>query len=114
MTARVLKVIVAVVAAGLAVAVATTILAGQGLDRAEKWVSISGVVIGAIGTTLAWLAWRRPVHGSRSARRTGDATATGAGSLANTGLLGDTDATATATGDAKAERGGHANTGAGE
>ena len=38
-------------------------LLGEGLDRAEKWVSIVGVcvsiVMGAGGLLLAWLTWRQ-------------------------------------------------------
>lgn len=44
------------------------VLTGQGLDRAEKWVSLVGVflsvALGTVGTILAWVAWR---HGRREA-----------------------------------------------
>jgi hypothetical protein len=38
------------------------VLTGQGLDRAEKWVSLVGVFLsvgfGAAGTIMGWVAWR--------------------------------------------------------
>jgi hypothetical protein len=46
---------------------AALFLTGQGLDRAEKWASIVGIVIsvatGATGLLLGWLAWRHPRPG---------------------------------------------------
>jgi len=39
------------------------VLTGQGLDRAEKWISIVGVclstILGLAGLILAWLTWRQ-------------------------------------------------------
>ncbi|WIN00227.1 hypothetical protein ACTOB_003921 [Actinoplanes oblitus] len=39
------------------------ILAGQGLDRAEKWISIGGVcvstLLGVAGLVLGWMTWRQ-------------------------------------------------------
>jgi len=39
------------------------VLTGQGLDRAEKWISIVGVclstLLGLAGLVLAWLTWRQ-------------------------------------------------------
>lgn len=56
--------ILAMVSLLAGVLVALVFLVGEGLDRAEKWVSIAGVIsslpLGAAGLMLAWLAWRRP------------------------------------------------------
>jgi hypothetical protein len=49
------------------------LLAGQGLDRAEKWVSLVGVVISvavsSAGLALGWLTWRST---TRASGRTGN------------------------------------------
>lgn len=60
---RLLRVVAAVVLLGSGVAGCVVVLAGQGLDRAEKWVSIGGVVVsvvfGVAGVVLGWLTWRQ-------------------------------------------------------
>jgi hypothetical protein len=93
-------------AAGLTVA--AIVLSQEGLDRAEKWVSLIGMplslLIGVAGLVLA----ARPA-GPR-ASRTGDATATGPGSRAVTGVVG-TSGAADQTGKARATGGGTATTG---
>ncbi len=67
---RLLKVIaVATVLAGVSAGL-VVVLAGQGLDRAEKWVSLAGVVVSVMlsggGLALGWLTWRqgRPEPGA--------------------------------------------------
>jgi len=91
-------------------------LTGQGLDRAEKWVSIVGMVVSvslsAAGLLLGWLTWRRAQ--TVRVRRTGDATARGPGSRANSGAVGGSAHGQTVvedTGSAGATAGGRANTG---
>jgi hypothetical protein len=66
-----MKVITAVglVAAGaVGLAGSLVFLTGQGLDRAEKWISIVGVaasvVIGITGLLLGWLTWRQGQAGT--------------------------------------------------
>jgi hypothetical protein len=99
-------------AAGLIV-----VLTGQGLDRAEKWVSLVGVIlslaVGVAGLLLAWLTWRQGPGQGPAARisRTGDATASGRGSVAVSGSLGEPSATVDRTGAAWADQGGRAVTG---
>ena len=97
--------------AGLGGAVA--LLATQGLDRAEKWTSLVGVfvsvAIGVAGLALGWATWRQGAGPSGRVSRTGDATATGAGSVAVSGSRGTPSGTAVdRTGDATARGGGHA------
>ena len=57
-------------------------LTGQGLDHAEKWVSVSGVgistALGVAGVSLGWLTWRQ----SRPVRQPVRVRASGAGSAA--------------------------------
>jgi hypothetical protein len=47
------------------------ILAGEGLDRGEKWVSIGGVcfstVVSVAGLALGWMTWRQGVNDRRAA-----------------------------------------------
>lgn len=94
-------------------------LTGEGLDRAEKWVSIAGVIFSIlIGLAGLWLSWSltrssRPTDSQRSVRNTGNAVADGRGSRANSGSAGDAEdaGTVSHTGDAEARRGGWANTG---
>lgn len=54
--------IFAVVLVALGVAGCVWFLTGQGLDRAEKWVSLVGVflavALGVAGTFLGWASWR--------------------------------------------------------
>ncbi|GAB7047416.1 hypothetical protein [Catenuloplanes indicus] len=61
---RTVKVIVAVVLLAAGITGLVIVLGGEGLDRAEKWVSIGGViasvVLSALGVAVSWLAWRRP------------------------------------------------------
>lgn len=61
---RTLKVITAAMLVGVGAAGAVVFLSGQGLDRAEQWVSIIGMVVSvalaAGGVVLGWLAWRHP------------------------------------------------------
>lgn len=77
---------------------------------------------GRIGTVLSVLAavaavgvavWAGLPHGTAGslASRTGAATASGPGSLANSGVIGSDTSTAEATGDARADGGGSANSG---
>jgi hypothetical protein len=114
-------VILAVVPALAGSAGVVVLLAGQGLDRAEKWTSLVGVfvsvVVGVGGLTLGWLAWRqKPGVGSVSpmrVSRTGNAVAAGPGSTAVSGAIGTAPGVvADRTGDATAKDGGHAVTGA--
>lgn len=93
-------------------------LTGQGLDRAEKWVSLVGVfvsvAVGIGGLVIGWLAWRQTPAGTErrgSVRRTGNATATGRGSTAISGSVGTGATVVDRTGDATAKRGGRAVTG---
>jgi hypothetical protein len=64
-------------------------LAGQGLERAEKWVSIGGVLasamISAVGLWLGWLTWRHNVNTPASAP---PVTAGGTGAVAIGGSSG--------------------------
>ncbi|WP_194820892.1 hypothetical protein [Micromonospora sp. S-DT3-3-22] len=59
------------------------LLAGQGLDRAEKWVSLVGVfasvALSAGGLGLGWLTWR---HSRTGIRAKPPVNASGAGSVA--------------------------------
>jgi hypothetical protein len=99
---------------------AVSFLTGQGLDRAEKWVSLTGVflsvTIGVAGLVLGWRAYRQaapaPSTGHQVVRRTGDARATGPGSRAVTGTAAAAPGSIVEdTGDATAHGGGHAITG---
>lgn len=100
------------IVAGLIVAV--WFLRGQGLDKAEKWTSLIGAFISAAtGITGLVLALRQPSvqDGGRPVRisRTGDAVATGAGSEAITGSVGEAAGTTVRrTGRAEARDGGRA------
>ncbi|MFI7602923.1 hypothetical protein [Actinoplanes sp. NPDC049681] len=90
------------------------LLSGQGLDRAEKWTSLVGVFLSvAIGLIGLVTPRRAAADSGRVVSRTGNATAVGSGSLANTGLIGDGSAGGSVrdTGDAEARGGGTANTG---
>ena len=111
--------IFAVVLGAGGLAGALVFLIGQGLDRAEKWVSLVGVfasvVIGVTGLVLGWKTWSqakaRTGLGGR-VRRTGNATAVGRGSRANSGSLGSVPGSVVdCTGNASAGGGGWANTG---
>ena len=69
---RTLKVIIATALFVVGAVGAWLFLTGQGLDRAEKWVSIvvgvTSLVLGAAGLVLGWLTWRnerRVVRGHR-------------------------------------------------
>jgi hypothetical protein len=117
---RLLKVIIAGVLLGAGAVGCVMFLSGQGLAQAALWVSIAGTVISAVvgvaGLVLARQA--RPARSQRVERlrveRTGDAVAHGAGSRANTGMVGRSgagDAVVSGTGDATATGGGQANTG---
>lgn len=112
---RVLKVIILLAVASAGLFVCVIALVGQGLDRAEKWVSMIGmvvsVVIGVIGVVVARSDRASRDRPRRAVRRTGDASATGRGSFANTGAVRAPDALAEDTGSARAEKGGRANTG---
>ncbi|XVU28487.1 hypothetical protein ACQPZJ_15990 [Actinoplanes sp. CA-054009] len=105
---RAAKVIVAVllVLAGLTGVI--VVLAGEGLDRAEKWTSLVGMFVSvAIGIAGLLLAWRQA--GGARVSRTGKATATGPGSTAISGSVGGGAATVVdRTGDATARDGGRA------
>ncbi|NBE81215.1 hypothetical protein [Micromonospora rubida] len=96
-------------------------LTGQGLDRAEKWVSIMGmfvsVALSGAGITLGWWSWRQATRvnaGERvrgaSARFTGDAVAEGLGSRAISGVVSSglvsAEVIASQTGRAHASNGG--------
>lgn len=119
---RTLKVISAAVLTGAGLAGCVVLLTGEGLDRAEKWVSITGAVVSvAISFAGLRLSWSmRPQAttpaGVRSVRKTGNAVGVGGGSRANTGWAGVTRdaATVEGTGDAEARDGGWANTGRAE
>ncbi|MBO4164419.1 hypothetical protein [Micromonospora antibiotica] len=56
------------VAVGVGAAGIVVVLAGQGLDRAEKWVSVvvgsGSVVLSAAGLVLGWLTWRQSQTGA--------------------------------------------------
>jgi hypothetical protein len=119
---RTLKVISAAAVTGAGLAGCVVLLTGEGLDRAEKWVSITGVAvsvaIGLVGLWLSWSMWRQaaaPVD-ARSVRNTGRAVAVGQGSRANTGWTGVARGALTVdgTGNAEARDGGWANTGSAE
>jgi len=104
--------------AGLAgVTFGAVVLARQGLDRAEKWVSLievpASLVIGVVGLVLAFRALRGGSETTSTARRTGDAFAAGPGSRAVTGVTGPpgTGGVADHTGAARAFDGGSASTG---
>ena len=60
---RLLRAGVAVVLLGSGVAGSVVFLADQGLDRAEKWISIVGVMVSVTvsvaGVVLGWLTWRQ-------------------------------------------------------
>jgi hypothetical protein len=62
--------VVLVVAGAAGALVCGVLLAQQGLDRAEKWVSITvgitSVVVAVTGVWLAWLTWRRTANTSTS------------------------------------------------
>ncbi|MDP9791917.1 hypothetical protein J2S43_000429 [Catenuloplanes nepalensis] len=64
---RTVKVILAVVLLAGGIAGLVAVLGGEGLDRAEKWVSIGGViasvVLSGLGVAVSWFAWRRPAVG---------------------------------------------------
>jgi hypothetical protein len=89
--ARPLKVVIAVALFAVGLIGCVVLLTGQGLDRAEKWVSLVGVFVSvamsAAGLVLGWLTWRQapaqppagPVPTSSSGT-TG--TASGTGSIA--------------------------------
>jgi ABC-type nickel/cobalt efflux system permease component RcnA len=119
---RTLKVISAAAVTGVGLAGCVVFLTGEGLDRAEKWVSITGVVvsvaIGLVGLWLSWSMWRQAATpaDARSVRNTGQAVAVGQGSRANTGWAGVTRGAMTVdrTGNAEARDGGWANTGRAE
>ncbi|GIE77339.1 hypothetical protein Aph02nite_32890 [Actinoplanes philippinensis] len=87
------------------------LLAGQGLDRAEKWTSLVGAFVSA-GLGLAGLTLGRLTHRQSTSAggvsRTGAATATGPGSIAISGSRGGSGAVVEDTGDANAEDGGYA------
>jgi hypothetical protein len=82
---RPLRVIIAVGALAAGVGGCVVVLTGQGLDRAEKWVSIFGVVVsvvvGSAGLALGWLTLKqgRSPSTPQAAR---SATASGAGAVA--------------------------------
>jgi hypothetical protein len=61
--ARPLKVIIAVALFAVGLIGCGMFLTGQGLDRAEKWVSLVGVFVSvamsAAGLVLGWLSWRQ-------------------------------------------------------
>ncbi|GAB7037902.1 MULTISPECIES: hypothetical protein [Catenuloplanes] len=61
---RTVKMILAVMLLVTGITGLVVLLGGEGLDRAEKWVSIVGVtasvVLSGLGLTVSWLAWRRP------------------------------------------------------
>ncbi|MEV6491167.1 hypothetical protein AB0M20_21525 [Actinoplanes sp. NPDC051633] len=116
MTRR-LKVVIAVATTLAGLAGVIVMLTGESLDRAEKWVSLVGVfvsvAVSVAGLVIGWLAFRqgRGTAAAVVARKTGNATAVGDGSVANTGSLGPAASFVSDTGDAKAEHGGRANTG---
>jgi hypothetical protein len=60
---RLPKVIMTVVLVALGLAGSVYFLAGQGLDKAEKWVTIVGafvsVGIGLAGLAIGWATWRQ-------------------------------------------------------
>ncbi|MEV4389197.1 hypothetical protein AB0J68_26370 [Micromonospora sp. NPDC049580] len=70
---RTLKVILGTVLLVGGTAGVVVLLTNEGLDRAEKWVSIGGVIAsvlaGAGGLALSWLAWRHPQAGAGARRR---------------------------------------------
>ncbi len=116
---RTLKVIFATVLMTAGLAGTVVFLTGQGLDRAEKWVSLVGVfasvVISVMGLVLGWKTWRQgqaPSGSGGRVRRTGNATAVGRGSRANSGSLGAAPGSVVdRTGHAWAQDGAWANTG---
>ncbi|MFF5076147.1 hypothetical protein ACFY36_03790 [Actinoplanes sp. NPDC000266] len=105
---RAAKVIVAVVLVVGGLTGIVVVLAGEGLDRAEKWTSLIGMFVSvAIGLAGLLVAWRQT--GGARVSRTGNATATGPGSVAVSGSAGAGPATAVdRTGDAIARDGGRA------
>jgi hypothetical protein len=98
--------------AGVAAAMACAFyLAAQGLDRAEKWVSLVGVLASlGVSVTGLMMGLRAKAAGA-IVRRTGSATALGRGSHANTGSIGGGDHHISDTGAAEARDGGQADTG---
>ena len=121
---RLRVVIIAAVLTLAGAAGVVTLLRGEGLDRAEKWVSLVGVLVsvlvGVAGLALGVITLRRTSSGEGTGdrarygrvRKTGDATAIGRGSRANSGSTGAGAAgDVERTGDARGESGGHANTG---
>ena len=82
---RLLRVIIAVGVLAAGVGGCVVFLTGQGLDRAEKWMSISGVVVsvvvGAAGLVLGWLTVKQS-RSSSTAEATRTATASGVGAVA--------------------------------
>lgn len=115
---RSLRVVVALVLIGLGTAGCVLVLSGQGLDRAEKWVSIVGMFVsvglGLAGLLLTWCSrGSTPPAGAVTAARTGAAVARGHGSRANTGVTGPVAGrfAARRTGEAEATDGGAANSG---
>lgn len=83
---RILKVIIAAVLFGAGAAGAVVFLTGQGLDRAEQWVSIIGIVVSVVlaagGVMLGWLAWRHPTTTTPAPPPLPSVEASGAGSAA--------------------------------
>lgn len=67
---RLRKVILSVLLVVVGVVGCVVFLTGQGLDQAEKWVSIVGTVasllVGMAGLAVGWLAWQRPVTSPRA------------------------------------------------
>ena len=100
--------------AGVAIATACAILfavGGIGLDDTEQWVSMAGVLVSAGLAVTGWTIGRRTQAAGATVRRTGNATAAGRGSHANTGSIGAGDRRVSDTGDAAARDGGRASTG---
>jgi hypothetical protein len=102
----------AVLAIGVAATTACVLyLAHQGLERASKWVSLVVGPVSLILSVTGLLLGRRARSAGATVERTGNATASGRGSRASTGLVGEGSHQIRDTGEAEARNGGRASTG---
>jgi hypothetical protein len=86
---KVITSVVLIVAGIVGAVVCSVVLARQGLDRAEKWVSTSvglvSVALSAAGVWLGWLTWRHTTSTSKPDR---PVSAGGTGAVAVGGTSG--------------------------